>query len=168
MSPHSPILSHGSPRYAAIDALRGAAMVWMTAFHFGFDLAHFGLWNQNFRLDPFWTLQRTAIVSLFLFCAGFSQAMAVRHGKDWTRFWKRWAQIAGCAVLVSVGSYAMFPTSFIYFGVLHGMAVMLIVARLTYLDGTELDFVKEGLNEGFKFNNPNVRGECGCGESFNI
>ena len=131
MFPHSPILSQGSPRYAAIDALRGAAMVWMTVFHFGFDLAHFGLWNQNFRLDPFWTLQRTAIVSLFLFCAGFSQAVAVHHGQDWTRFWKRWAQIAGCAVLVSVGSYAMFPTSFIYFGVLHGMAVMLIVARLT-------------------------------------
>ena len=113
MFQHSPILSQGSPRYAAIDALRGAAMVWMTAFHFGFDLAHFGLWNQNFRLDPFWTLQRTAIVSLFLFCAGFSQAVAVHHGQDWTRFWKRWAQIAGCAVLVSGGSYAMFPNSFI-------------------------------------------------------
>ncbi|MBV1790517.1 iron-sulfur cluster assembly protein IscA [Marinobacterium sp. D7] len=39
---------------------------------------------------------------------------------------------------------------------------------LVYLDGTELDFVKEGLNEGFKFNNPNVRSECGCGESFNV
>jgi iron-sulfur cluster assembly protein len=39
---------------------------------------------------------------------------------------------------------------------------------LVYLDGTELDFAKEGLNEGFKFNNPNVKDECGCGESFNI
>ncbi len=39
---------------------------------------------------------------------------------------------------------------------------------LVYLDGTELDFVKEGLNEGFQFNNPNVKNECGCGESFNI
>jgi iron-sulfur cluster assembly protein IscA len=39
---------------------------------------------------------------------------------------------------------------------------------LVYLDGTELDFVKEGLNEGFKFNNPNVKNECGCGESFNV
>lgn len=39
---------------------------------------------------------------------------------------------------------------------------------LAYLDGTELDFVREGLNEGFKFNNPNVRSECGCGESFNV
>ncbi|GAA5140599.1 iron-sulfur cluster assembly protein IscA [Thalassotalea piscium] len=39
---------------------------------------------------------------------------------------------------------------------------------LTYLDGIELDFVKEGLNEGFKFTNPNAKGECGCGESFNV
>ena len=39
---------------------------------------------------------------------------------------------------------------------------------LVYIDGTELDFVKEGLNEGFKFNNPNAHNECGCGESFNV
>ena len=39
---------------------------------------------------------------------------------------------------------------------------------LVYLDGTELDYTREGLNEGFKFNNPNVKDECGCGESFTI
>ncbi len=39
---------------------------------------------------------------------------------------------------------------------------------LVHLDGTQLDFVKEGLNEGFKFTNPNAKGECGCGESFNV
>ena len=39
---------------------------------------------------------------------------------------------------------------------------------LVYLDGTELDFTKEGLNEGFKFNNPNVKDACGCGESFTV
>ncbi|MEL7287870.1 MAG: iron-sulfur cluster assembly accessory protein, partial [Pseudomonadota bacterium] len=39
---------------------------------------------------------------------------------------------------------------------------------LVYLDGTELDYVKEGLNEGFEFNNPNAKSECGCGESFNV
>jgi iron-sulfur cluster assembly protein len=37
-----------------------------------------------------------------------------------------------------------------------------------YIDGTELDFAREGLNEGFKFNNPNVKDECGCGESFRV
>ncbi len=39
---------------------------------------------------------------------------------------------------------------------------------LVYLDGTQLDYAREGLNEGFKFNNPNVKDECGCGESFNV
>ncbi len=39
---------------------------------------------------------------------------------------------------------------------------------LVYLDGTQLDFVKEGLNEGFEFKNPNVKNECGCGESFHV
>jgi iron-sulfur cluster assembly protein len=39
---------------------------------------------------------------------------------------------------------------------------------LLYIDGTRLDFIKEGLNEGFRFQNPNVKGECGCGESFSI
>ena len=49
-----------------------------------------------------------------------------------------------------------------------GVKIVIDPKSLLYLDGTELDFVKEGLNEGFKFNNPNVKNECGCGESFNI
>ncbi len=50
----------------------------------------------------------------------------------------------------------------------HGVKVIVDKKSLVYLDGTELDYGKEGLNEGFKFNNPNVTGECGCGESFNV
>src|SRR6188474_1000552 len=106
-------------RFDSIDALRGFAIVWMTLFHFCFDLAYFGWLKTNFHVDPFWTTQRTLIVSLFLFCAGLGQAMATGQGQGWPRFWKRWAQVAGCAVLVSIGSYLMFPRSFIYFGVLH-------------------------------------------------
>lgn len=49
-----------------------------------------------------------------------------------------------------------------------GVKVIIDPKSLVYLDGTELDFVKEGLNEGFKFNNPNVSSECGCGESFHV
>jgi iron-sulfur cluster assembly protein len=49
-----------------------------------------------------------------------------------------------------------------------GVKVIIDPKSLSYLDGTELDFTREGLNEGFKFNNPNVRSECGCGESFNV
>ncbi|OAN14282.1 iron-sulfur cluster assembly protein IscA [Photobacterium jeanii] len=49
-----------------------------------------------------------------------------------------------------------------------GVKIIIDPKSLVYLDGTELDFAKEGLNEGFKFNNPNVSSECGCGESFNV
>ena len=50
----------------------------------------------------------------------------------------------------------------------HGVKVIVDPKSLVYIDGTQLDFVKEGLNEGFQFNNPNVNGECGCGESFTV
>ncbi len=50
----------------------------------------------------------------------------------------------------------------------HGVKVLIAPESLPYVEGTELDFVREGLNEGFKFNNPNVKDECGCGESFNV
>lgn len=50
----------------------------------------------------------------------------------------------------------------------HGVNLLVDQKSLPYLDGTELDFAKEGLNEGFKFNNPNVKDTCGCGESFTV
>ena len=50
----------------------------------------------------------------------------------------------------------------------HGVRVAIDPKSLVYLDGTELDYTREGLNEGFKFNNPNVKDSCGCGESFNV
>jgi len=122
---------HRVDRHDRIDALRGAAIVWMAVFHFCFDLNYFGLLTprQNFYTDPFWTQQRTAIVSLFLFTAGLAQAVALDAGQGWPRFWRRWAQIAVCAVLVSAGSALMFPKSWISFGILHGIALMLIAAR---------------------------------------
>lgn len=50
----------------------------------------------------------------------------------------------------------------------HGVRVVVDPKSLPYVDGTELDYTREGLNEGFKFKNPNVKDQCGCGESFNI
>lgn len=121
----------GPGRHDRLDALRGVAIVWMALFHFGFDLNYFGLLDpkQNFYVDPFWTQQRVAIVSLFLFTAGLAQAVTLDAGQPWPRFWRRWAQIAGCAVLVSAGSALMFPRSWISFGILHGIALMLILTR---------------------------------------
>jgi iron-sulfur cluster assembly protein len=50
----------------------------------------------------------------------------------------------------------------------HGIKIVVDPKSLVYIDGTEMDFVKTGVNEGFQFHNPNVKGECGCGESFSV
>ena len=122
-------------RFDRLDALRAAAIVWMAAFHFCYDLNYFRFIRQNFYTDPRWTVQRTCIVSLFLFCAGMGQAIALAQERGGPRFlprfWRRWAQVAGCAVLVTLGSMWMFPKTFISFGVLHCIALLLIVLRLT-------------------------------------
>ena len=120
-------------RFDRIDALRGFAIAWMAVFHFSFDLNYFGLLpKQNFYHDPFWTWQRVAIVTLFLLCAGLGQAVALEgRAPRWGRaFSRRWAQIAVCALLVSAGSWLMFPRSWISFGILHGIALMLVALRL--------------------------------------
>ena len=72
-------------RFDRLDALRGAAIVWMAVFHLCFDLNLHGLIDprQNFYRDPFWTGQRTAIVSLFLLCAGLSLASALQAGQSY-------------------------------------------------------------------------------------
>jgi uncharacterized membrane protein len=121
-----------SARFDRLDALRGAAIVWMALFHFAFDLNHFGLLSppQNFYRDPVWTVQRAVIVTLFMATAGLSLAVAQDAGQPAARFWRRWMQIAACALLVSAGSALMFPRSVITFGVLHGFAVMLVLGRL--------------------------------------
>ncbi len=131
MKPEPSTAPIASPRFDRLDALRGFAIVWMACFHFSFDLTYFRFTRQNFYTDPLWTGQRVCIVSTFLFCAGFGQAIALRQGQGWPRFWRRWAQVAGCALLVTIGSSLMFPESFISFGVLHCIAVALIVMRLS-------------------------------------
>ena len=50
----------------------------------------------------------------------------------------------------------------------HGVKVVVDAKSLPFVDGTQLDYTREGLNEGFKFSNPNVKDQCGCGESFNV
>lgn len=121
-----------------LDALRGSAIVWMAIYHAIFDADHLGLIQEDFKRDEFWLVQRASIVSLFLFCAGVGQAIAFYQGQKLRRFALRCAQIVGCAMLVSFGSWLMFPKTFIYFGILHGIAAMLVLSRLAAPLGTWL------------------------------
>lgn len=117
-------------RAERLDALRGLALLWMAVFHFCFDLKLFGFLKANFYSDPFWTYQRVVIVSLFLMCAGVSQVLALHQGQQRAQFWRRWGQIVACALVVSAVSWVQFPRSYISFGILHAMALMLVLARL--------------------------------------
>ncbi len=74
----------------------------------------------------------------------------------------------GCSGLAYKLEYAddVTPDDVVFEG--HGVKVLVDPKSLPYIDGTELDYAREGLNEGFKFNNPNVKNACGCGESFNV
>jgi len=75
---------------------------------------------------------------------------------------------SGCSGMAYVIEYAdkIDPEDMVYES--NGVKVIVDPKSLAYLDGTELDYTREGLNEGFKFKNPNVKDSCGCGESFNV
>lgn len=116
-------------RIEGLDALRGLAVIAMVAYHFAFDLAYFRVTAQNFYRDPFWLHARTAILSSFLLVAGMSLVLAQGTAQGRRRFWVHVGRVAGCALLVTAGSYVMFPRSFIWFGVLHAIALSLVLVR---------------------------------------
>lgn len=110
-------------RYPAVDIARGIAIAMMFVFHFTFDLRFYNVVNIDFINDPFWKNFRFVIVSSFLILVGISLHLATRNGLNQRRYYRRLLMITGYALLVTLGSYLMFPESFIYFGILHFIAV---------------------------------------------
>ena len=128
-SPHATIVpGSATSRIVAIDALRGAAICAMIAYHFSFDLNWFGVLRADFNHDTLWLSLRAIIVTAFLLLVGVSLVLARWARISRHRYWRRIALIAGCALLVTAGSYFMFPRTFISFGILHCIAVASILA----------------------------------------
>ncbi len=75
---------------------------------------------------------------------------------------------SGCSGMAYVLEFVDTPNDDDLFFESFGVKVFTDAKSLVYIDGTELDYTKEGLNEGFRFHNPNVKNECGCGESFHV
>ena len=135
-APTPPVAAAAMPRVAAVDAARGVAIVAMIAYHFCFDLTWYRWADWPMLDDPRWIAWRSAIVASFVFLVGVS--LALRDERDrrtgqtgWLdrSFLRRWAQVAGAAALVTAGSSMLFPESFIYFGVLHFVAVAVWLCR---------------------------------------
>ena len=119
-----------APRVEGLDALRGVAILAMVVYHFCFDLRYFGVARWDFEHDIRWLAARTLILSSFLLIAGISAALARRDPAADARWPRHVAVIGGAALLVTAASRMMFPRSFIWFGVLHAIALSLLLARL--------------------------------------
>lgn len=114
-------------RLPILDALRGVAILMMVSFHFCFDLTYWQLANWDLLADPRWIAWRNVIVALFLWLVG--AGLVLGQATTAARFWRRWGQVAGSAVLISLVSWFMFAERFIYFGVLHFIAVAQCLGR---------------------------------------
>jgi len=114
-------------RLDAVDALRGSAICMMIVYHAAFDLNWFQIISTDFNHNPFWLGFRDLIVSSFLLLVGVSLVLAQRAGISPKRFWRRIALVGACALLVTAGSYAAFPATFITFGILHCIVVSSIL-----------------------------------------
>ncbi len=114
-------------RLLFLDAFRGCAIVLMVGYHFCFDLAHFGYIRADFNHDWRWLSFRAVILSSFLLAAGASLTIGAARGAGGLRFWKGVAKVAAAAALVSAASRAVFPETWIFFGVLHCIALSRII-----------------------------------------
>jgi len=112
-----------------IDALRGFAVAQMIVYHLIYDLDYFGWIDIAMTRDQPWVGWRTAIVTQFLLLVGASLLLRHTFKPAWSDFWKRWAQVAAAAALVSLGSWFLLGPRLIWFGILHFIAVALILAR---------------------------------------
>jgi uncharacterized membrane protein len=118
-----------STRLALVDVLRGFAVAQMIVYHFIYDLSHFGWLTLRMTRDQPWVGWRTAIVTQFLLLVGVSLVLRISFKPGLADFARRWAEVAAAAALVSIGSWFVFGPRFIWFGILHFIAIALLLAR---------------------------------------
>lgn len=110
-------------RFAVIDIARGVAIIAMAAYHLCWDLSYFRFIAADVGYDQNWVIIARSILAAFLFLAGVS--LVLGHGKAirWRSFWRRWVFVVAGALIITVATWFAFPVSFVYFGVLHAIAL---------------------------------------------
>lgn len=117
-----------SSRLAIVDIARGVALLAMFVYHFAYDLSMFRLIETDIVAEPGWRLFARGIAGTFLIIVGFSLVLATRKGLDYAAYLKRLAMVAGAAALVTLGTWRFMPGDFIFFGILHHVAVASVLA----------------------------------------
>jgi uncharacterized membrane protein len=114
-------------RLPVVDLARGIAIVAMAAYHFSWDLETFGGVWLDMQDALFWQLARYLIAGSFLFLVGVGLVLATRRGFDWARLSGRIARIALGAVAVTVATFLVMRQGFIFFGILHAIALFSLI-----------------------------------------
>ncbi len=134
---NSPHLSHQSKlqnspigRVQAVDWARGVAFIAMAIYHFTWDLQFFGWLQPGFIQQPQWVYFARSIASSFLFLTGFSLVLGHTAIFNASKFYSRLAKISAAAVLITLATYFATPNGFIYFGILHSIAVASVLALI--------------------------------------
>jgi uncharacterized membrane protein len=115
-------------RLPAIDIARGVALAAMALYHFGWDLSFYRLIAADVGLDPAWQWAARVIAGSFLTLVGVSLALAHGTGIRWPAFLRRLSLVAGAALLITVATFFAFPDSYIFFGILHCIALSSVMA----------------------------------------
>jgi uncharacterized membrane protein len=129
MTSKSPIVPAGAPRARidALDVLRGVALVGMFVFHFTWDLGFFGLISERIPFSPAFMAFGHVVAATFLGLSGASLVLAMPDGRVRHAYWVRLALIVFWAAVITLGSYELMPESFIFFGILHCIALGSVV-----------------------------------------
>lgn len=114
-------------RIVMIDTVRGLALVAMATYHLSWDLEFFGYLEPGTATQGFFRVYARSIASSFIFLAGLSLVLAHYPTIRWPTFGKRSAIVAGAAAAISVASFIAFPNEWIYFGILHNIAVSSLI-----------------------------------------
>lgn len=115
-------------RYRLVDHWRAVAIILMIFFHFSYDLGLFGYIKIDVQKDLFWWFLPRLIVFMFMIAVGVSLRLVHKSGLNYKKFWPRFAQILTFALIITLTTYFLFPTRWVYFGTLHSIALCSLMA----------------------------------------
>ena len=143
-------------RIEGLDILRGFAIVLMIIFHLSYDLNYFGFVDINITSDPFWLNFRSFIVTLFLIVVGISLALTHKNGIKWQKIKKRVVVLFLASSGITLITYIIFPKKWVYFGILHSILILSIIA-LPFINRGYLSlFLAVIIIVGYNFFNMNM------------